>query len=129
VTAEGWRLFNERLRRAERALTAAWAADPGCAGAAAEMITVCMGLGHDRETMDLWFRRAMEADGDCLAACEKKLACLMPKWGGSVKEMVQFGRQCRDTNNWAAGLPLILVAAHRDLAQASGAHREHYRSP
>src|SRR5581483_2495023 len=64
VTEEGGRLFGERLQEAETALAAAWAADPTCAPAAAEMIRVCMGRGHDRGVMEQWFRRALEADGD-----------------------------------------------------------------
>jgi hypothetical protein len=129
VTEEGWRLFGERLRRAEAAYERAWAADPTCAPAAVEMITVCKGLGRDRDAMEVWFRRAMEADGDSLDACHAKTGYLLPKWHGSVEEVVSFGRQCRDTGNWAGGLPLALVHAHKTLAVNSDDVAAYFAQP
>jgi hypothetical protein len=129
VTEEGWRLYHERLQQAEEALEAAWAADQTCITIPVEMVTVCKGLSHDRDTMERWFRRAMEIDGDSLEACDRKLDYLQPKWGGSVEAVVGFGRQCRDTGNWTGGLPLALVHAHQMLARDLGNKREYYKQP
>jgi hypothetical protein len=114
VTADGWRLFRDRLGAAEAALRAAWEAAPDRPEPAVAMLRVCRGLGADRGTMEGWFRRAMTADPDCRAACRAKLLYLAPKWGGRRADMVAFGRQCARTGNWHAGLPFLLYDAYGD---------------
>jgi hypothetical protein len=53
-----------------------------------------------------------------------KLEYLEPKWGGSVEEMVQFGREMGKKGNWAGGMPLALDEAHWRAARDSpGARR------
>jgi hypothetical protein len=116
VTEEGWKLFEERLAKAKAALEAAWKLDPTDAKVAAQMVTVCMGRGHPREQMEVWFRRAMEADGDCVEACPAKLGYLLPKWHGSEEEVLAFARACVRTGNYEADLPMMLVEAHTELA-------------
>jgi hypothetical protein len=37
---------------------------------------------------------------------------LHPKWHGTRDELVAFGRACRDTQNWRAGIPLLVAEAH-----------------
>jgi hypothetical protein len=112
VPAEAWPVFHDRLTRAGTALRDAWDEDRTRPEPAVEMLTVALGLGFDKDDMEVWFRRAMTADPDCYDACRAKLYFLDPKWHGSHAEMVAFGRQCARTQNWDADLPLILVEAH-----------------
>jgi len=62
--------------------------------------------------MELWFDRAMKADGDRRSACLTKLDWLDPKWHGTDAEMLEFGRACRDTKNWRTGITLLVADAH-----------------
>ena len=74
------------------------------------MITVEMAIGEgNRDEMEKWFKRAMDADSDNLNACKQKLLWLEPKWHGSPEEMLRFARACRDTKNWRSGIPLVLA--------------------
>jgi hypothetical protein len=120
VSAEGFRLFTERLTEAGRVLEEAWEVSPGHSRTATLMLTVEKGVGGDRESMETWFRRALEADGNNGLACWYKLDWLDPKWHGSTKKLFAFGRACRDTGNWRARLPLILVHAHLIAAYQVG---------
>ncbi len=104
--------FQERLALSQRAFEEAWKLRPGTPRAATCMVNVEKGLGGDREAMELWFDRAMKADGDRYNACISKLDFLDPKWHGSKEEMVAFGRACRDTKNWKAAIILLLPEAH-----------------
>jgi hypothetical protein len=106
--------FEERLRESERALLAAWALNPGHVIIANSMLTVVMGLNQDRRTMEQWFERAMTLDDNNYTACVRKLYYLYPRWHGSQEEAVAFGRECRDTRNFASGIPLILAEVHLD---------------
>jgi hypothetical protein len=68
--------------------------------------------GGDRDAMETWFRRTMEADGNNREACFLKLDWLDPKWHGSDEEMLALGRDCLATKNWQAGITLLAAEAH-----------------
>jgi hypothetical protein len=112
VTKEGWQKFGERLTEARKVLEEAWTAKPGDRRTANLMLTVEKGIGGDRDEMEKWFERAMKADGNDTSACQAKLDWLSPKWHGSREEVLAFGRACRDTKNWRAGITLLVVDAH-----------------
>jgi hypothetical protein len=76
------------------------------------MIGVETGDSRGRNEMERWYGRAMAAWPDNRGACELKLTWLAPKWHGSAKEVVAFGRELRDGGRWEANLPLLLVEAH-----------------
>jgi hypothetical protein len=117
VTAEGANLCTLRLAKADAALEQAWALDPSNSDAATEMISVELGQGQGRDRMELWFKRAMDADPDNYSACVQKLYYLEPKWYGNGEEMLKFGRECLAEGNWDAGIPYILVKAHLHFSQ------------
>jgi hypothetical protein len=108
VPQEAWKLFTERLTAAKDRLERSWQAEPTFPLTGVAMVTVAMGLSMNRGEMEVWFRRAMEADPDCLPACRAKAAYLLPQWFGSRKEQFEFGYQCYRTRNWYAHLPLLL---------------------
>lgn len=122
VTAQGAQLMRERLLQAEKALTKAWQMDSSDPKPASLMIVVAMGLSRERDFMEKWFGRAIAADPDFDEPYLGKLAYLEPKWLGSAKELLQFGRQCFSEGNWYAGHPFILPLAHQRLAE----HDENY---
>ncbi|MGD0770800.1 MAG: hypothetical protein ABSB42_21670 [Tepidisphaeraceae bacterium] len=120
VTTEGSNLCEQRLAKADAALEQAWKLDPSNSDAAAKMISVELGQGEGRDRMELWFKRAMDADPDNYWACLQKLYYLEPKWYGNGEEMLKFGRECLAGGNWDAGIPYVLVKAHLHLAQYAG---------
>ena len=117
VTEVGWQKFNERATEARKAFEEAWNLDKKDSQSAAAMITVEMAIGEgNRNEMEKWFWRAMDADNDNLEACKNKLLWLEPKWHGSPEKMLEFARACRDTKNWRSRIPLLLSEAHDRLA-------------
>ena len=129
VTPEGWKLFGERLDVAEEALTKAWEMDPNDPAAATRMLTVELGQGKGREVMETWFARAMKANPDSRDACFAKLYYLEPKWYGDAKLVLAFGRECRDSKNWYATLPFLLITAHQELVNYAPDKAAYYRDP
>jgi hypothetical protein len=77
------------------------------------LIEIDKAIGGDRATMELWFDRAMRANSDNREACWSKLDWLDPKWHGTAEEMLAFGKACRDTKNWRAGITLLACDAYR----------------
>ena len=108
VTNEQWALFEERLKTAEETLEAAWKADSGNSEIAARMISVELGQGRGRDRMELWFKRAMEADPNNDFACCSKLTYLLPRWHGNDDEALAFAQECLEGDNWKARIPFIL---------------------
>jgi hypothetical protein len=125
VPAGGFESLEERLAIAKKALEEAWELRPD-SETATKLLEIDKAIGGDREVMNHWFERAMQADGDNRGACWSKLDWLDPKWHGSVDEMLAFGRQCRDTKNWWAGITLLCADAHWRIAGMPGNNQNKY---
>jgi hypothetical protein len=116
VPAGGFEAFEKRLTIARKAFSQAWHLQPGLGAAARGLVEIDKGAGGDRDNMELWFERAMKANGDDRAACWSKLDWLDPKWYGTEEEMLAFGRACRDTRNSRTGITLLVGDAHFRIA-------------
>jgi hypothetical protein len=117
VTDEGWRLFAERLDEAEKALGKAWELNPRDERIACKMISVELGQGKGRRRMEMWFKRATDLNPNYYDAFEAKRYYLEPKWHGSPEDMLEFGRQCVNSEKWGGHVPLILRDAHESLVK------------
>jgi tetratricopeptide (TPR) repeat protein len=95
VTKEMREKFEKRLLLSEQYLTKAHESNPTDPRMAARLITVAMGLGHEREQMEKWFQAAVQIDPRFYVAYRGKLTYLMPKWHGDYegKEMFAFVRK------------------------------------
>lgn len=124
VTAspEADRDFRERLAKSAQWLEQAWTADNANDFAACAMEAIVIQQERPREEVEKWFARTVQANPDCYAACEMKLAYL--RQHASTSEVLAFGRDCHSGHNWHAGIPLILLEAHvavaRDTLKESG---------
>jgi hypothetical protein len=116
VTREGSKLMDDRLAVAQDALEEAWKLDPTDVDAAIRMLTVELGQGQGRQRMELWFKRATQANPDSLEAYNDKLYYLEPKWYGSPEDMLQFGRDCLKEGRFGTDVPLVLELAHTSLS-------------
>lgn len=117
VTEEGWKTFHERLTEARKVLHESWELKPNDYRTANFMLMVEKAIGGDRDEMEKWFERAMKAFPMNKKACEQKLDWLDPKWHGNLEDLMAFGRACRDTKNWEAGITLQLADAHFRASQ------------
>ena len=120
VPAGGFERLEECLGVARRALEEACRLRPDDAWAATDLMDIDKAIGGDRATMESWFDRAMRANGDNYNACQTKLDWLDPKWHGTAEEMLAFGRACRATGNWRAGITLLVGDAHQRHASSLG---------
>jgi hypothetical protein len=112
VPKDGFEKLETRLVEARKALLEAWKLKPDDARTADYLLNIDKSIGGDRATMELWFDRAMKADGDMVSSCRTKLDWLDPKWHGTPEEMLAFGKACRETKNWKAGITLLACDAH-----------------
>jgi|GEM_PF-6944480 len=130
VPEGGFDTLEKRLDIAREAYLDAWKLQPGNGEVARGLLEIDKAVGGDHATMELWFERAMKADGDDRMACWSKLDWLDPKWHGSPEEMLAFGRACRDTKNWRTGITLLCADAHWRMAGHLGDRQiEYLKSP
>jgi hypothetical protein len=129
VTPEGRKLMSERLDIAEQTLTRAWEKDKTNSEAATLMLKVELGQGKGRDRMELWFKRAVEANPDNLEACGAKMYYLQPKWHGTPQDMLAFGHECFETHNWHGQLPFKQVDAIEDLRAYANDEQAYLTTP
>jgi hypothetical protein len=80
ITEEGAKIFAADLAIASQSLNRAWELDPKDSRIPLQMMRVELGQGKGRDTMELWFGRAMALNPDGYDACSSKLYYLEPKW-------------------------------------------------
>ena len=121
VKAEGWKGFNENLKKARECLTEAWKIAPTLPEAPAEMITVTMGEGNrGAESVRTWFDRAIDAQFDYGDAYNKLRYALLPRWHGSHEEILALGIECFRTGRYDTTVPYELVSCIRAIRDDRG---------
>lgn len=118
VTPQGWKLFEQRIEAADRALEQAWKLDPTQAAIYEKMMTICMAKS-DKQGLELWFRRGIEANPDDYQLCQNKMYALEPRWLGTHEEMLAFGRDCAATHNYYGSIAHMIVNAHELISRES----------
>lgn len=118
VMPAGIPIIEKNLAEAEKGLTNAWEINPNDARIARWMINVELWQHRGRDRMETWFARAMKLDTNYFQACFAKLIYLQPKWNGTDEDMIEFGHECVTNKNWGPTIPLILVSAHDQIAEA-----------
>ncbi len=126
VSDEGWKLFGERLAKADEILEPIYAQYPNETGTCHSMMTVELGQGQGRDRMELWFQRAIKANPNDFGAYKSKEWYLLPRWYGSVDDIMAFGQECVQTGNWAAKLPMILPIG---ISESSDGDQSLYARP
>ncbi|MCO5168557.1 MAG: sel1 repeat family protein [Planctomycetes bacterium] len=130
VTAEGWRLFKERLEVARAALERAAELDRRLARAPAILIKVAMGLRLGAEEEQRHLDEALRRDPRHVLAHELRLQALMPKWSGNdprvMFDFVQASARRRPDEPALAGLVLDV---HWELSRLAADREGYLRDP
>ena len=119
VPPAGWAEFKKRLEEARTILERAWELDPSDPYPPAQLVTVAMGLQDDLSEIDRQVDRALKADSRDISALEGKLYYLEPKWHGSIRQLLDFGRECAKSGVAISPAPYLLLEAHKTCANYS----------
>jgi len=129
VTPQGWKLFQERLVIARKALEKAYEMQPDNPLPATDMISICMGMGDEPAETQRWFDRALAADPDNEQAVVRMLMYLEPKWHGSPAAMAALVERLAATHNYRGKMPLAMVKFHRTIATYQPSHDAYLARP
>lgn len=106
VTDKGWEEFRQHISAAALLLREAHALHPEFPDAARRMITVAKAGGTpNSEPARFWFDRAVAADFTDLASYQAYALDLQPRWNGSLRQLLDFGRECLATERYDTPVP------------------------
>ncbi len=129
VKEEGWKGFEEHLIKAREALAEAWKLKPEYPESASEMIAVVMGGGgEEKDTLQLWFARAVAAEFDYLPAYSAMKWALRPRWGGSEGQMAAFALACARTRRFDTLVPNTFFHVMNDMVEEASDWGPVYRN-
>ena len=123
VSESQWKGFHEHIDRAAKHLICAWHLHPKFPESPADMITV--GKADSKHLPGrFWFFEAAWAQPDYFSAYNQYLDDLLPRWGGSHEQMIEFGVQCVRTGRYDMNVPqyllLVLSKIGSDLESLGG---------
>ena len=81
------------------------------------MERVELGQGKGRDQLETWFERGMKIDPVNYDLCYAKLEYFRPRWYGSIKKMIDFGRECTTNTNYTGSVRLMLADAHYEASR------------
>lgn len=109
---ESWQRYVDEMHKSAEHYRRAYELQPSRPEAATAMIAVAQ-QGHDNDSTWDWFHRAIAAEADHMPAYEAALKSLRVRWGGSTREMFDFGEACVRTGRYDTDIPsAFILAAH-----------------
>ncbi len=110
VNPQVWPEFNRLTKKAAEQFLLALETNPDFPEAAVELIEIAR-VGGTEEGPEFWFNRSRDIQFDFLPAYQKRMAGLLPRWGGSTKELLDFGLECYRTERFETIVPNVLFEA------------------
>ena len=126
VTPAGWAGFRRHIALARTALTAAYEAEPNYPESSAAMCTVCMAESVDGRE---WFDRAITAQIDFMNAWGNYGESVRPRWGGTMKALLDLGREAVQTGRFDTMTPYFMENAVNMMRQENAIGDAVYRVP
>lgn len=114
VSREQFDALHDHLRRAERLLIDATAADPGNVAAWYARLTTSMGLEMGKSESRRRYDRLAAYDPHNLVAQRRMVQLLCPKWSGSWDAVFGFARECVAAAPPGDLTPVVIVEAHTE---------------
>ena len=124
VSGEGFAKFGSALEEARTVLEEARMNRPDDAEPPYILLTVALGLGLPRETMESYYADAIKAAPHHYGARAEKFRFLLPKWYGSWEEADTFLEECLDDAELYPDLRLLQHYAYREMSGARSGYED-----
>ncbi len=111
VSANGWRLFNQRMARAQEILQEASILPSKCPEWYVVMLEIAKAEGWNREKESALFREAIAAEPGYYYFYRAQMSYLQPKWHGEEGEAEAFAEQAANQAGEAQGDALYFQIA------------------
>lgn len=129
VTDEGWKGFGEYRAAAVNLFAQAWELHPDRPEAATYLLGITMTGGETGAPASVWLQRALDARFDNLSGFRFIMNGLLPRWGGSHRQMIDFGLVCAMTKRFDTRVPYFFFEALRDVVRDADEWQSFCRDP
>jgi len=119
VTREGWKLFRERLAKADQVLTEAEKVNASEVVLYHVWATVGLGQHWPADKYEINFQKGIKADPNFLPIYYAKVVYLLPRWHGKPGDVERFAEEAADQRGGEDGDMLYMFIVRR-LAEADG---------
>jgi len=120
VTAEGWRLFDQRIKRSESVLQSAANLHQMCPQWYSEMMTVALAQSWDANKMNDLFLRGVQFEPEYFYLYKQYANYLLPKWDGKPGDAARFAKDSADRLGGDAGDQLYFRIATNLIRRGDG---------
>ena len=119
VSENGWREYRARQQSGAQHLLKADEINPHYPESSFQMMSIALD-GDTEKPIEWWFRETVERQFDYYQAYDMQMKSLMPRWGGSHEELMEFGRQCYETGRFETNIPYLLIEALKRVIDDRG---------
>ena len=119
VEESGWEKFGELMPVAARHYRNAHELQPKFPEAADRLISIAK-TGHAEKSIWYWFEQAVAAETDYAPAYSNIVSSLQPRWGGSIDQMIEFGRACIASDRYDTMVPFTLARLAIEIREEEG---------
>lgn len=110
VTQKGWQKLEYHCVEATGYFEKAYECNPLFPESATALAQITQ-LGYSGKPDGYWFSKAIEHESDFYPAYSRRIYSLVPRWGGSVEEMIEFGREFAAKKQYGTAVPFVLADA------------------
>ena len=114
-----WELFNKHQTKAAGFWKKAYQICPTFPEPAAELMDVARNE-NTNETEVEWFEKAIAAQYDYPPAYRQRQFGLLPRWGGSHQEVMEFGKSCLEEGRFETRVPYQYIEAIIQVVKDGG---------
>ncbi len=111
VTEEGWQGFSANMKIAEKAYKKALKLNPHAPEPAAGLQETAF-AGHTEQSGEYWLEKALEIQPDFYPAIDTVIHFNRPRWGGSLKKMMNAGEQFSRQGDYQTIAPFGFIDAY-----------------
>jgi hypothetical protein len=129
VSASGWKLFEQRLEKAQAILEKAWSLPTKCPEWYLAMLDVAQGEGWDLSQQTALFGKAAAFDPTFQSYYRNHVIQLLPKWSGEEGDAAVFAGEAADKVGGEAGDILYFQIADKILCACNDPEFGHFSWP
>lgn len=129
VTEAGWKGFQEHRAAGVELFRRAWVLRPDAPEASAYLLGITMTCTDTGEPASVWLKRTLDARFDNLPGFRFVMNGMLPRWGGSHEQMIEFGLACAITKRFDTQVPYFFFEVLRDVARDTDDWRPFCRDP
>ena len=116
VKKKAWPIFHKHIADAKTHYLAAYEVNKHLPESTHELLSMA-GINCNRKEMRHWFYETVKMEFDYHDVYTSYMWYSLPRWSGSIEELIEFGRACAATNQYDTLVPMYLLDSCRRVVE------------